>query len=88
MTTNSCTKRIKSDTFVTVASATDITLTSGKVYTMQIQDEAWLKLADAVFYFNNEKFQFKQGADDLYIKSGAIGCVLTILEQADEDNAD
>ena len=67
--------------FETVASEASITLTSGKVYTMQIQDDAWLKVDDAVFYFNNEKFQYKQGSDDLYIKSGPLGCVLTILEE-------
>ena len=81
MTAVSFTGRIKSDTFVTVASEASITLTSDKTYTMQIQDDAWLKIADAIFYMNNEKFQFKQGSDDLYIKTGSLGCTLTILEE-------
>lgn len=69
------------ETFKKVADLTDITFTSGKTYTMQIQNQAWLKVDDAEFFFNNEKFEYKAGSSDLYIKTGTMYCVLTVLEE-------
>ena len=67
--------------FETVESLTSLTFTAGKTYNMQIQNEAYLKVADAVFAFINEKFNYIASTDDLYIKTyGSMPCTLTILE--------
>ena len=79
---NSTTKTINTnDEFVTVASAADFTFTNGVTYTMQVQNTAYIKIADAVFSVRDEKFSYKATSDTLYIKtSGVCSCVLTILE--------
>lgn len=81
MTAQSFTGTINTDgEFETVASLTSLTLTSGKKFNMQIQNVAYLKEGDAVFCFNNEKFDYTVGSNDLYIKTVAGSCVLTMLE--------
>lgn len=80
MTTNSCTETINTNgEFVTVAEAADFTFTQDKTYSMQIQNTAELKIADAIFTIRDEKFSYKATSDDLYIKC-SIPCILTILE--------
>lgn len=82
MATNSFTGTINThNEFVTVESVTDgFTFTVGKIYTMQVQNSAYLKVSDAEFYLDSEKFQYKAGTDDLYIKTSTLGVTLTILE--------
>lgn len=82
MTTVSNTITITNTSYETIASLADITLTNGKTYAMQIQNLAYIKIADAEFVFKDEKFQLTQGADDVYIKTTALGATLTILENA------
>lgn len=66
--------------FESVATLTDLTLTTGKKFNMQIQNVAYLKEGDAVFCFNNEKFDYTVGSNDLYIKTPLTSCELTMLE--------
>ena len=65
--------------FATVESLTSITFTADTNYSIQVQNIADIKIADAIFTFRNEKFQYKAGTEDMYIKTyGQV--VLTILE--------
>jgi hypothetical protein len=82
MTAVSKTLKIENTTFETIASLASITLTSSKTYSMQIQNIAEVKIADAIFTFENEKFQITQADDDIYIRTLGIPAVLTILENA------
>lgn len=82
MTAVSKTLKIENTTFETIASLASITLTSSKTYSMQIQNTAEIKIADAIFTFENEKFSFTQADDDIYIRTLGIPAVLTILENA------
>jgi len=66
--------------FVKVAEVADFTFTQNAKYVMQIQNQAYIKIADAVFSVANEKFQYTATSDDLYIKTNAGSCILTILE--------
>ena len=66
--------------FVKVSEIADFTFTEGNTYTMQIQNGAYIKIADAIFYASGEKFSYKAASDDLYIKTSNLGCILTILE--------
>lgn len=78
----SFTGKIISPEYATVASKTEITFTSGNTYTMQIQNQAYLKIDNAEYLFDNEKFQYKASGSDLYIKTpNDYGCILTILEE-------
>lgn len=70
--------------FVSVATETGVTFTSGKTYSMQIQNGAYLKLSDAIFQVNNSIFTYKAGTADLKIKTNYNACVLTILENEDD----
>lgn len=80
MTTNSYTGSINTNgEFVKVSEATDFTFTSGTKYVMQVQNGAYVKIADAIFWVSNEKFQYTATDDDLYIKTEG-SCTLTILE--------
>ena len=82
MTAVSNTIEITNTTYETIASLANITLTASKVYSIQIQNIAVVKIADAEFTFNNEKFMFTQGTDDIYIKTLGNRAVLSILENA------
>ena len=79
---NSFTGEIKTNgEFVKVSEAADFIFTEGVTYTMQAHRGAYIKISDAVFHVEtSEKFQFKAGSDDLYIKTHNSGCTLTILE--------
>lgn len=81
MTTVSATINVTNSTYETIASLASITLTSGKTYSMQIQNIAYIKIADAEFCFKNQCFQFTQGDDDIYIKA-ETPAILAILENA------
>ena len=64
-----------------VADVTGFTFTEGAKYTMQVLNSCYLKIGNAEFYINSEKFQYTVTADDLYIKTlYSVGCKLTILE--------
>lgn len=82
MTAVSKTLKIENTTFETIASLASITLTASKTYSMQVQNIAEIKIADAIFTFENEKFQFTQADDDIYIRTLGVPAVLTILENA------
>lgn len=86
MATNSFTGEINTNNeFKTVESQTEgFTFTTGKIYTMQIQGAAYLKVSNAEFYLDNEKFQYKAGTDDLNIKTDFLGVRLIILEDEGE----
>lgn len=86
MTIESYTGVIQPNTeFATVESLTSVTFTAGKTYTMQIQNTAYIKIANAVFCVSNEKFNYTAGDEDLYIRVPApSSCVLTILENEGE----
>lgn len=60
---------------------TGVTFTSGKTYTIQVQNAAYFKVDDAEFLFSNREFQYKAGSSDLYIKTTTMPCVLSILEE-------
>jgi len=66
--------------FETAESLTGLTFTTDKTYTIQVQNIAEIKIDEAVFTLKNDIFVFKQGSDDLYIKTNTLGAVLTILE--------
>lgn len=81
MTVQSFTGEINTDgEFVTVASLTDISFVGGNTYSMQIQNGAYLKVGDAIFFIGDEKFTYTAGTEDLYIKTTFRACTLTILE--------
>lgn len=80
MTAVSNTITITNTTYETIASLASITLTSGKTYSIQIQNIAYVKIADAEFCFKDEKFTLTQGSDDVYIKAASLPATLTILE--------
>ena len=65
-----------------VGELTGITFTEGNSYSMQIQNWARVKVADAEFSCSNEKFTYKAASDELYIKTTNGNCQLTILENA------
>lgn len=81
MTTNSFTGSITTNgEFVTIAELTNFSFTSGKTYTIQIQNIADLKIADAIFTIvNNPIFTLTASDDDVYIKTNGY-VTLTILE--------
>lgn len=71
--------------YETVESLTNVSFTSGTTYNMQIQNQGYLnpvymKVGNAEFKFGDEKFDFKAGSDDLYIKTTEGPIVLVILE--------
>ena len=78
----SFTGRINTDEeFKVLETEANITFTVGKVYTMQVYDSCYLKVADAEFFLDKEKLQYKAGSDDLYIKTSNLGCLIAILEE-------
>lgn len=82
----SYTGTIKTDgEWQSVETATGVTFTVGNTYTMNVINTAEIKVANAIFPISNEKFQYKAGADDLYIKTqDGYTCTLTILESEGE----
>ena len=82
----SYTGTIKTDgEWVEVETATGVTFTVGSTYSMNVINTAEIKVANAIFPVTNEKFQYKAGVDDLYIKTqDGYTCTLTILENEGE----
>ena len=78
MTTTSFTGTISTSTYTDVETLTSLTLTEGKAYTIQVQNIANLKIADAEFTLNNILLKLTKTSDDWYIKGN--NAVLTILE--------
>lgn len=68
--------------FISINELTGLTLTSGKTYSIQVQNIAEIKITDAIFTINNEKFTWTQGNDAIYIRTPGLPAVLTILENA------
>lgn len=80
MTANSFTGSINTDgQYKTLSSATGFTFTNDKTYAMQVQNIAYLKISDAEFLFNNEKFYYTANSDGIYIKTNGYATI-TILE--------
>lgn len=83
MTTSFTGKIETNGEYETVSSLSGVTFTSGKSYSIQIQNLAYLKIADAEFaIYTDEPFTYTASSDDLYIKTDYASCVLTILENA------
>lgn len=80
MTAVSNTIQITNTDYETLASLANITMTEGKTYSIQVQNLAYFKVADAVFCFHNKEFTFLQGEDDVYVKTNGFQAVITILE--------
>lgn len=68
------------DEYSSVSTLTGISFSSGKTYNMQIRGSAYLKIDDAEFLFQDEKFDYKAGGSSLEISTGTGSCALTILE--------
>lgn len=67
--------------FIDLATESGVTFTSGKSYTIQIQNIGYLKLGDAEFaIYTNDPFTYTAGSDDLYIKTLNNSCVVSIYE--------
>jgi hypothetical protein len=81
MTAVSATVTVDNTSYETLASLADITLTATKWYSIQIQNICEWKVADAEFTFKNKEFNWKQGTDDVYIKTSGQPAIITILEQ-------
>ena len=81
MTTNSYTGSITTNgEFKTINELTGFTFTAGKAYTMQIQNIAELKIADAIFTIvGNPIFTLTATGDAIYLKTNGYA-TLTILE--------
>lgn len=83
MTTQSFTGVINTQgQYETLASVSELTFTSGKSYTIHVDGSGYLKIANAEFPINNERFSFSQGEDTAYIKTGTLGATLAVLENA------
>lgn len=66
--------------WLSIQTATGFTFLEGKTYNIQVQNSAYLRIGKAVFYFGNEKFDYKANGSNLYIKTNYNPCVLSILE--------
>lgn len=66
--------------WLSVSTLTGVTFETDKTYNIQIQNSAYLKVGKAVFYFGNEKFDYKATGSNLFIKTNYNPCVLSILE--------
>lgn len=64
-----------------VATLASISFTSGNTYTMQIQNMAFLKIADAEFaIYDDNPFTYTASDDTLYIKTTYGSCILSVIE--------
>lgn len=71
--------------FVNLTTDLGITFTSGKSYTIQVQNVADIKIANAIFSLVNQEFTYWAGSVDVYIKTAPRRtCVLTVLENEEE----
>ena len=71
--------------YVLVETLTGVTFTVGNTYTLQTSEWTNVKVADAEFNVSLFKpFQFVMGSEDIYIKTGFVGCRLTVLENEEQ----
>lgn len=80
MTAVSATIEIDNTSYTKLETLASITLTKGKTYSIQVQNIAHFKVANAEFVFDNEKFPFTQGDDDVFVKVPGLQAIVTILE--------
>ncbi len=80
MTVQSFTGTITNTTYEDVETLSSITFVADTTYSFQVQNIANIKIADAEFTLQNEKFTYKAGTETMYIKTDSVGAVLTILE--------
>lgn len=80
MTLISNTLTLTNTEYETLDSLLNDTLVQGNKYALQIQNIAYVKIADAEFTFKDEKFQWTQGSNDVYVKATPTTATLTILE--------
>ena len=82
MATNSYTGIIETNgNWEKVSTKAGFTFATGKSYTMQLQNQAYLKVSNAEFYIPTyTPFTYKASADDLYIKTVQPNTIVVILE--------
>lgn len=66
--------------FENVTTLTEVTFTQGNTYTIQIQNLAWVKIADAIFEVGGKPFTYKAGEDELQVKTPNANAIISILE--------
>lgn len=66
--------------FENVATLTGVTFTQGNTYTVQIQNLAWVKIADAIFEVGGKPFTYKAGSSDLEVKTPNANAIISVLE--------
>ena len=77
---NSYTGSISTDgIYKSIAEVTEFTFTIGKTYAIQLQNLAYVKISNAEFVLQNEKFYYTATADGIDIKTNGY-VTLTILE--------
>ena len=86
MTANSFTGIIETNgEFKSLESEASFTFTSGNTYTIQFQNEGYLKIADAEFYIPTYiPFTYKASEDTPYIKTVQTNTVIVILENSED----
>ena len=82
MTIQSYTGTISAPEWATVSSLTGVTFTSGKTFNLYVLGQCEFKVGDAIIPAFNRQVFYDPAVGDLYIKTGAITCRLTILENA------
>ena len=71
--------------FIKISELTGISFTTNNIYSMQIINFAEIKIENAIFNINNEKFIYKSITENLYIRTpNGYTCTLTILENENE----
>lgn len=84
MTAVSATIEINNTTFDTIENLASITMTEGKTYSIQAQNNIELKIAGAIFPISDKNGigTLTQGEDSVYIRTPGIPATFTILENA------
>lgn len=80
MTTQSFTGEIQADNWSLVSTLTGVTLTSGNKFNITVVKQCQFKVADYIVPVFNQTFDYIATSDDLYIKTGAPSCTLSILD--------
>ena len=69
--------------FESVATLTDLSITSGKTYTLQVRNFVQLRLGDGIIDVNTtDPFTYVAGSDDLEINTPQGATLLTVIEAA------
>lgn len=66
--------------YETLASKTNITFTSGNYYYFYFGGQCDIKILDFEAPYYREKLSIQAGADDIYIRTGANDCYVSVLE--------